>query len=386
MKTKFKNLSFQRITSSGDFIPEIDGLRFIAIASVVIFHLNNFILDLDKHNYADSIDFSILTGLCARGHVGVPLFFIISGFILSLPFANYHLKQEKAISLKKYYLRRFTRLEPPYVILMSVYLIGAVFIAHEISLEDGLKSYGSSLIYSHNLIYPLGNFPILNPPAWSLEIEMQFYLLAPAICLIFRIKSSQLRRLLLALLIVILMVLNAYWSLGKVNVTEYLSYFLVGYLLADLYVFKSTILPKSAYDGIICWAFFAGIWILNAKDFTSTTNLMVWELIQLICMFLFYYYVLLHDCFRWLRRKFITSIGGMCYSIYLIHYGVLTFIGYPMLKHRFFDQQILNISTYALILLASIMAASVLFFLVIERPCMKPDWYRFGFKKFTNKS
>jgi len=48
-------LSFKRITSSGSFIPEIDGLRFIAIASVVLFHLSGFLTAKYVNQNVDTI-------------------------------------------------------------------------------------------------------------------------------------------------------------------------------------------------------------------------------------------------------------------------------------------------------------------------------------------
>lgn len=68
-------LSFKRITSSGSFIPEIDGLRFIAIASVVLYHLSGFLTAKDVNQYTDDLDYSFLKHLLSHGHLGVPLFF-----------------------------------------------------------------------------------------------------------------------------------------------------------------------------------------------------------------------------------------------------------------------------------------------------------------------
>jgi len=189
-------LSFKRITSTGNFIPEIDGLRFIAITSVVMYHLYGFIAAKDINHYVHSFDFPFLRILLSHGHLGVPLFFVISGFILGLPFAKFHIVKEKPVSLKKYFLRRLTRLEPPYILAMTILLFGAVYVAKTVSVSDGILSYLSSIIYQHNFIWS-GVLPLLNGPVWSLEIEVQFYILAPLLAYIFAVKSSSIRRTLI---------------------------------------------------------------------------------------------------------------------------------------------------------------------------------------------
>lgn len=68
-------LSFKRITSSGSFIPEIDGLRFIAIASVILMHASNYIFIKDGTKYLDTFDFKSLEQMLHRLNLGVPLFF-----------------------------------------------------------------------------------------------------------------------------------------------------------------------------------------------------------------------------------------------------------------------------------------------------------------------
>lgn len=182
-KIKMK-LNFKRITASGSFIPEIDGLRFIAIVSVILFHLNNFFLNKDLNKYIDDFDYSFLQRILAHGFLGVPLFFVISGFVLALPFAKQNLKNGNKVILRKYFLKRLSRLEPPYILVMTLLLFGAVYVAKTFTLNDGIKSYLSSIFYLNNFIYP-GFSSTLNVVAWSLEVEVQFYILAPLMAYFF---------------------------------------------------------------------------------------------------------------------------------------------------------------------------------------------------------
>src|SRR5215212_8573016 len=113
---------FRRITYSTSYLPEIDGLRFLAIFSVVvIMHTSHYINATFYGNQL--IKGSYWRNFMGEGGNGVPLFFVISGFILSLPFAKWRLNGEKKIRLKNYYLRRVTRLEPPYIIVLLILFI-----------------------------------------------------------------------------------------------------------------------------------------------------------------------------------------------------------------------------------------------------------------------
>ena len=85
-----------RVTSTGEVIAEVDGLRFIAIAIVVFHHLMSIYLPAvgrveriwTSTDWFAAGNQSWLVPLAYCGHFGVNLFFVISGFILALPFAK----------------------------------------------------------------------------------------------------------------------------------------------------------------------------------------------------------------------------------------------------------------------------------------------------------
>src|SRR5260221_7236717 len=119
-----------RITTSGLYIPELDGLRFIAIALVVIGHTQQLVaMKLGMTMGADETAAFILS----RMVVGVELFFVISGFILGLPFAANSLADGPPVNLRSYFLGRITRLEPPYIICMLLLFV----LAGSPSIEQG---------------------------------------------------------------------------------------------------------------------------------------------------------------------------------------------------------------------------------------------------------
>src|SRR5215475_6130932 len=183
--------ALSRETSSGRFIPEMDGLRFAAIGMVVLFHLNGYLTVKSKLFYPNPPT-DWLAQAAYVGFHGVELFFVISGFILGLPFAAHYLKGRPAVSLRKYYLRRLTRLEPPYFIAVIGLFLLAIWIQHA-DAHALAPHLAASLSYLHNLIYGAQSSVI--GVAWSLEIEVQFYVLVPFLTLLFAIKNKLVRRL-----------------------------------------------------------------------------------------------------------------------------------------------------------------------------------------------
>ncbi len=374
-------LSFRRITSSGNFIAEIDGLRFIAITSVVLYHLSGFISQKDLNVYKKSWDFSVFEHFILHGHLGIPLFFIVSGFILGIPFANHYFQIGSPFDLKKYYLRRLTRIEPPYIIVMSVLLFGSVYVARTLTFQEGIGSYFASLIYSHNIIY--NELPLLNGSAWSLEIEIQFYFLAPLLGCLFSIRSRVVRYITIILLILAFSIFNHLFHLPFRSLINFIQFFLTGFLLADLYTSKKLILSKSKYDFLIGIILFFLMWSFDHKDFSNPSYKFAWAQIQLTLFFFFYYYIIFHKALKGFSARTITNIGGMCYTIYLLHSPIISLFGNPLMDHSFSQYSHINVAIYSLILLSCVLLISAIYFLTVERPCMDSRWVK---KLFEQKS
>ena len=91
---------FGRITSGQKLIPEIDGLRFLAIGAVFAYHANTLAARAraEASGWVEGDDLwpwlleNSLTASLSKGFLGVDIFFAISGFILGLPFAR-HFRQ-----------------------------------------------------------------------------------------------------------------------------------------------------------------------------------------------------------------------------------------------------------------------------------------------------
>ena len=152
---------------------EIDGLRAVAVLPVVIFHLNN----------------DWLPG----GYIGVDVFFVISGFLITSIIIDQHSRGEFRFS--NFYKRRVRRILPALLVMVFTTLAVGNFVLYGPDVNDlgeqGLASLLSYANFSH--MFMAGNYwgheaensPLLH--TWSLSVEEQYYLIFPII-LVFILK------------------------------------------------------------------------------------------------------------------------------------------------------------------------------------------------------
>jgi peptidoglycan/LPS O-acetylase OafA/YrhL len=353
---------FRRVTASTAYLPEIDGLRFLAVFWVaIIMHTTHYLND--KFYQGQLIKQGPWRWVILEGTHGMYLFFMISGFILSLPFARAYLKSQERVNFKRYYLRRLTRLEPPYIIALLVFFLAHAFIIKKYAISQLVPSLLASLIYAHDLIY--GQHSLILPVAWSLEIEVQFYLLAPLLCLFFKIKSSATRRLIFLLIIVGGAYYFSYVIPRHENLLRYLHYFMVGLFLADLYVSQNGKFINSMVGYII------GIIALVTALCIPSYYIFPMLLLKLIVLFMLFSQVLLNERIKAMfSAKGLTLIGGMCYSIYLLHFGIISCFGTIMLsRNTSFDVNHAPLYLIAITLLILLLSAA--FYFYVEKPFMK---------------
>jgi peptidoglycan/LPS O-acetylase OafA/YrhL len=359
-----------RETSSGRFIPEMDGLRFVAIAMVILYHLNGYLMMKTAFYERGSITPDWFCRSALVGFHGVELFFVISGFILALPFAAHHLSGAPAVSLRKYYLRRFTRLEPPYFVTIFSLLVLAIWI-HPEPASAIFPHLAASLAYLHNAVYATQSTVL--GVAWSLEIEVQFYLLVPLLTLVFAIRSARIRRsLLIGFTLATLAaqtLLVPHHPRVQLSILAYLQFFLIGFLLAEVFLtaWKNSP-PRSFYWDLVALAGWPILFLaLQSKVLTR------WLFPALV-------FTLYCAAFRgsWINRIFcnrwITAVGGMCYSIYLIHYEVISAVGrFTKSMGTHFPSPV-YLSLQFVLVGSAIVVICGMYFIVLEKPCMQRDW------------
>lgn len=145
---------------------DIDGLRAIAVLSVIAYHIDE--------------------GLVPAGFIGVDIFFVISGYLISLMIMN-EIK-EKRFSLSEFYRRRIKRIAPALLFVLAITVIAAQFLFRPQDAENTARAGLWSLLSLANLFFWLfedtsyfapdtKQLPLLH--LWSLGVEEQFYLLWP---------------------------------------------------------------------------------------------------------------------------------------------------------------------------------------------------------------
>ena len=369
--------NFQRKTSSNNFIPEIDGLRFFAIITVVIFHLNTAIakelgIELSEamNRLGGSNNLFSWAWWIVRMDLGVKVFFAISGFVLALPFLKYYLGYSaQKVNLKSYFIRRLTRLEPPFIITLVGFYLVHIMVFGENPLE-WLKHLGAGLLYSHVFIFGEPN-PI-NPVTWSLETEAQFYLLVPLLFwLLFTTKQSLLPAILLLLLAGFSIVFrhdfafSSYW--GR-SILSFFVNFSVGIFVCWMHLTQSKWFKiKNYFFDILGFASILGLFYYYKPQHHYENQLFFNGLILVFMVSVFKG--------KWINwfytRPWVYIIGGMCYSIYLIHYAFfhLSVKFTSMLWLEDVDYRI-NIIVQLMISIPLVLIVSALFFRYFERPFM----------------
>lgn len=152
-------------------MPELDVLRGVAILLVVSYH---FFSQLNEHSLAPG--WRLAYRASRVGWIGVPLFFVLSGFLITGILLD---KKTAPDYFRSFYLRRLLRITPAMVASLFLY-----WCTNMMKLPDVLIS-----------VFGIGNFaPAFNmqiTPYWSLGIEEQFYLLWPLVVL--RLKEAPLK-------------------------------------------------------------------------------------------------------------------------------------------------------------------------------------------------
>lgn len=341
--------------------PDIDGLRAVAVLAVVVFHIN--------------------ANLMPGGFVGVDIFFVISGYLITANILKDH-ASNRGFSWAEFYRRRALRILP----VLFVVILATLVVGHFILLPDDLKelSYVSiaSILPTANIYFTYfldtGYFadasalqPLLH--LWSLGVEEQFYLFWPTLLLILLARAGRATQLAAVALLAAASFALAESLLASRPMFAYYMLptrageLLIGALLAML-LRKNTVAGLSAYWGnligltggvLIAFSLFwitedAGFPGINALPSTLGAALIIWagngqsSLIS-----------------RVLALPALVFVGLISYSLYLWHWPILAFYRYAYGA----VEPLAGVGLFGLM-----MVLSVLSYRWVERPARRIKW------------
>ena len=351
-----------------NYRPEIDGLRAIAVISVIIYHIEFFISGK-----------KILTG----GFLGVDIFFVISGYLITLLIVKEFLKDKK-ISFKNFYFRRAKRIFPALLFMISVsiffawiYLTPDNFIQYSNSIISSIFFYSNYFFYFEGLVYN-SNDSLLKPllHTWSLAVEEQFYILFPLFFVLFYrfIEKNLIQSF---AIILVLFFVAAILITGSNNSFGFYSNFsrmweiLFGSLLAILEIKEKRISFK--FEKFLPNLGFVLI-ILSLVFFDNDTiHPSYLTFFPILGVFLIIHFIESNNLiFKFLTNRIISKIGIWSYSLYLWHFPIFAFARNRGKSLSDFDK---------LELLALTLIFSILSFYLVEKPFRKIQYK--DVKKFT---
>ncbi len=355
-------------------LPGLDGLRGLACIMVFLYHLRWAAQPSTSEPLVLKAESLNLEFLLRKFDIGVSIFFILSGLLLSLPFWRAILEKQPAPKLSRYLWQRACRIVPAYyAVLVAVYLLqGGTYTFY------GALDFLLHATFLHN--FSDATYHSLHPDLWTIGIEFQFYLLLPLIMVAagFLVRKCGTAIGLFALIATCWLVdlaasatlhaaepfipdrfLSATGSVIHGTVLSYLKHFAFG-IVAAFAVLRGSFSRTTA--DALCLAAIAGtaaIITFGTEGCWHRTTALGWPLSPMILAILAASLARSEACARVFSMKWIATTGTISYGIYLWHDLILravfsgtlrgNYSGFPLL---FIGGSIAMIVTLAIAILS----------------------------------
>ncbi len=315
-------------------LPGLDGLRGVACIMVFLYHLRWAAQPSTLEPLKLMVGSLNLEFLLRKFDIGVSIFFVLSGLLLSIPFWRAFFEKQPAPELRRYLWRRACRIVPAYyAVLVAVYLLqGGTYTFY------GAIDFLLHATFLHN--FADATYHSLHPDLWTIGIEFQFYLILPLIMAAagFFVRKCGAAMGLLALIATCWLVdiaataallsaepiiadrfLSATGSVIYGTVFSYLKHFAFG-IVAAFAVLRGSFSRKTA--DLICLAAMAAtaaIITFGTEGCWHRTTALGWPLSPLILAILAASLARSETCARIFSMKWIATTGTISYGIYLWH-------------------------------------------------------------------
>lgn len=303
---------------------DIDGLRGLAVIVVLLFHAG----------------FGV-----SGGFIGVDVFFVISGFLITGILLN--AAEKKKLNVIEFYKRRIVRLYPALCLTLILTLTAGFLIFDPNLLYELAKSALFAVASISNIYFRLdgGYFglssdlkPLLH--TWSLGVEQQFYIAWPFVILI----GVHFGRKFLFASLVIITLASLALSQYYVSMSSAGSYFYMPMRMFELSLGGLLVFSKSKNNNKISSNVFFVLGILlviySAIKFSDITPFPgINALVPCVGAMLCIYYGNSNYSGKLLNNKVMVFIGTISYSLYLVHWPVIVFYKYFIfIKPSVYDQ------------------------------------------------
>ena len=342
-------------------IKTLTSVRGLAAWGVVYFHFLNY--------FPTAWSSSAAVKAISHANVAVDLFFILSGFVISLSytdlFAKFSLK-----SLRDFAIARFSRVYPLHFVMLLAFVayVAAIYVVQG-ALPSGAEFDLRYLALSFLMIQNWGFTPALgwNVPAWSISTEFGAYLVFPIAALAFNSIVKTRTAALAGMLLIMATIAAVFWRFGEVSIVEAIpklglfrciAEFLIGMLLYQF----ALLFRRPKVGEQLCLigaaaALVAAGYAFQWRDYIFIPVALTALVYALLCE--------KGPLSRTLSLPWLVFLGDISYSTYLCHYLIKRVVAVVVT-----DPDQIGVAP-VLIYTAAVVAASILLYRFIELPSRK---------------